>query len=382
MRVIWIIAGQFSKILTRDRMSLVWMLAAPCLYIFVFGSAFRHREDPSQTKASLSVMNNDRGFLSARMIRSIRSENIQIDSLQALPKEPPVRLLRIPAGFTQDVLAGVKTTLVLSKRPDANAEAEQTAVMGIRKAVYRLLAELAELSDAGNEADPQALSALDRRDPLIRVQTSYAGRHRIIPSGFSQQVPANVVQFGLIFILIYAGSFVFEERRQGLLRRIRIGPVGFGHLFTAKWIGVTCLALVQSLLLLGIGRFVFGVYYGDSPFALAMVVLGFCLCIASMGLCLGFAVHQHEKLIGIAILSALTMAALAGCWWPLEISPPWMQKVALALPSGIALRAFHLLISYGRGFGAVWPHVLGLAGYGTGFAVLFSVLLRRRQADV
>ena len=194
-------------------------------------------------------------------------------------------------------------------------------------------------------------------------------------------MPANAVQFGLIFILIYAGTQLFEESKQGLLRRIRIGPVGFGQLFAGKLIGATSVALVQSALLFLIGRFVFGVYYGDSPAALALIVLCFCSCIASMGLCLGFAVKQQEKMIGIAILSALGMAAFSGCWWPLEVSPAWMQRVGLVLPSGLALRAFHLLISYGKGFGSVLPHCAGLAAYAVSFAVVFSRLLKNSTND-
>jgi ABC-2 type transport system permease protein len=381
MRNIWIIARQFLRILTSEKSALFWMLAAPCLYIFVFGSAFKRQEDPSRARAVLSVVNEDNGFLSGRLIRSVQSENIQIDSLQSPPREIPVRLLRIPAGFTEKILKGEKITLILQKKPDSNIEAEQTAVMGIRKAAYRLLAEMAELSSSGRNISTQSLAVLDKQEPLVQVQTSYAGTHRIIPSGFSQQVPANVVQFVLIFVLIYAGSFVFAERKQGLLRRIRIGPVGFGQIFIAKLIGATFVAMIQALLLLVIGRFVFDVYYGHSLFGLALVTLTFCLCVASMSLCLGFAVRQHEKMIGIAILSALSMSALSGCWWPLEISPGWMQKVALFLPSGLALRAYHLLISYGKGFDSVILHCLGLAAYAIGFAVLFSRLLKNQQKD-
>jgi ABC-2 type transport system permease protein len=381
MRTVWIIARQFILLIARQKATLFWMLAAPCLYTFVFGYAFRYQNDPSKAKASLAVLNEDGGYLSARLIRSMRSENIDLDSLRNRPAEVPGRLLRIPPDFTLKVLGGDQVVLVLCKRPDANVEAEQTAVMGIRKAIFRLLADLSELSVRGKRADPKNLAALDGRDPLIRVQVSYAGNRRVIPSGFNQQVPANVVQFGLIFMLIYAGSSLFEERKQGLLRRIRIGPVGSGQLFAGKLLGATGVALIQSALLFLIGRLAFGVYNGDSLPALILIVLCFCACIASMGLCLGFAVKQHEKMVGIAILSALGMAAFSGCWWPLEVSPPWMQKAGLVLPSGLALRAFHLLISYGKGFGSVLPHCAGLAAYATAFALVFSRLLKKGSTD-
>jgi ABC-2 type transport system permease protein len=386
---------QFWVICFREKSALFWMFILPVIYIFIFGSAFRGGNDPSRSRASLAVENRDDGFLSQRLIASIGSENVGIDSLNSVFRptsgrsagdsaaarsgEEPVRTLIIHAGFTDSLLRGEKVHLVLKKRLDSNLEAEQTAVMTVRKAAFRLLADAAETAASGKKITPKSLSGLDGRSPRVTVQASYAGRHRVIPSGFSQQVPANIVQFGMIFLFAYAGSFIYEERRKGVLKRIRTGPVGFRPLFLSKLAGASTLGLFQAGLLLMIGRFAFGVYYGSSLPGLVLLVAAYCVCIAAMGLCLGFAVKEHDKLIGIAIVSGLFMAAVSGCWWPLEIAPAWMQKAALVLPSGIALRGLHLLISYGRGFEAVVPHIAGLAVFGAGFTLLFSTLLKRQQ---
>jgi ABC-2 type transport system permease protein len=386
---------QFWVIVIRERAALVWMFVVPCIYIFIFGSAFRGGNDPSRTRADLAVDNRDDGFLSRRLIASIESDNVALDSLNRVfdatrsgaaaggngraSREEPVRTLVIQAGFTDSLLSGQKVHLILRKRPDSNLEAEQTAVMAVRKASFRLLADAAEAGASGKRVGPKALAGLDGRTPLITVRSSYAGRHTVVPSGFSQQVPANIVQFGMIFLFVYAGSFIYEERKKGVLKRIQTAPVAFRHIFASKLAGAATLGMLQAGLLLLIGRFVFGVYYGSSLAGLVLLVAAYCLCIAAMGLCLGFAVKQHDKLIGLAIASGLFMAAVSGCWWPLEIAPAWMQKAALVLPSGIALRGLHLLISYGRGFHSILPHVIGLVLFGTGFAFLFSKLLARKM---
>ena len=51
------------------------------------------------------------------------------------------------------------------------------------------------------------------------------------------------------------------------------------------------------------------------------------------------------------------LAALGGCWWPIEITPAWMQKLALALPTGWAMDAMHKLVNFGDGAAAALPHV-------------------------
>jgi ABC-2 type transport system permease protein len=67
---------------------------------------------------------------------------------------------------------------------------------------------------------------------------------------------------------------------------------------------------------------------------------------------------------GICVLASLLMAALGGCWWPLEIGPPVMKTIALCLPTGWALQALHQLISFGSGFDAVLLPLAVLVGFG------------------
>jgi ABC-type multidrug transport system permease subunit len=72
----------------------------------------------------------------------------------------------------------------------------------------------------------------------------------------------------------------------------------------------------------------------------------------------------------------MVMAALGGCWWPGEVMPPWMQTVALALPTAWAMKAFHALISFGYGVSEVLIPSLVLLGFGLLFTWLGSRYLR------
>ena len=57
----------------------------------------------------------------------------------------------------------------------------------------------------------------------------------------------------------------------------------------------------------------------------------------------------------------MALAALGGCWWPIEITPPWMQSLALWLPTGWTMDALHKLVNFGDGPAAALPHVAALA---------------------
>lgn len=382
MRGIWIIGKQSLQYLMKDRTAIIWFLLFPVLYIFVFGNAYRHEQDPSQFKADLTVENHDTGLLSERLIHGLQSENIQIDTLYEAPKEPPIRSLMIPDSFSQKLQRGETVSITYSKKQDANIEAGLTAEMGIRKAMIRLLADLTELTIHRRPLKNSNFHSIDQRKPLLWMNSSLAGKHQKLPHGFSQQIPAQIVQFTLIMLFVYAGTSIIDERQKGLLRRIKIAPVGFYQLFLGKMVFILLLGLIQAFLLFTIGHLLFGVYYGNAPIALILITVTFILAVGSMGLCLGFWIKNPEKIVGIAIITGLGMAAISGCWWPIEITPQWMQNLSLILPSGLAIRAFHMIISFGKGMESVWIYLISLTGIAVLFSSVFAFMLHHYQEKI
>jgi ABC-2 type transport system permease protein len=379
MRAILTITLHALRILLRDKTAFIWMLLVPCVYIFVFGSAFKSGSDPAASKAYLAIYNQDGGFLSERFVDGIRSESIAIDSLIEYPQEPVTRLLVIPDSFTTNLLNAKKVELFFDKKNGTNIEAEAAAEMAVRKSYFRLLADLSELKMEETIFEQNEFAVLDTISPKITVKTSFAGKHTIIPSGFDHQVPANIVMFTLLILFLYSGSTMLDEKTSGALRRIKIAPIGFAQLFTGKLLNVLIIGLIQIGLLLFIGHFVFGVYYGNSVISLVLLCILFASCVGAMGLCLGFLLDNEERLVGTAIILSLVMAAVSGCWWPAEVSPKWMQNFSMLLPSGLALKSFQQLISYGNGFAEIWKNLAALLG----MTVLFSILLARllRKSD-
>jgi ABC-type multidrug transport system permease subunit len=82
---------------------------------------------------------------------------------------------------------------------------------------------------------------------------------------------------------------------------------------------------------------------------------------ASVGLVLGSALRNEGVTAAIGVITSNILAALGGCWWPIEITPDWMQKLQVFLPTGLAMDALHKLVSFGAGGASVVPHVLILS---------------------
>jgi ABC-type multidrug transport system permease subunit len=209
-------------------------------------------------------------------------------------------------------------------------------------------------------------AAVPRR---VELKVERAGHRREIPTGFSQAVPGTMVMFTL-FVLLTSGSvLIVIERKQGLLRRLASSPVSRGSVVLGKWGGRLGLGLIQIAFAMIVGSVLFHVDWGPNLGALLLVLLAYAGLIAAIGMLLGNFARTEGQAVGIGVLAGNVISALGGCWWPIEVTPLWMQKLSLFLPTGIAMDALHKLVNFGAGPETVIPHiaVMGVAAVAAGW---------------
>jgi ABC-2 type transport system permease protein len=128
------------------------------------------------------------------------------------------------------------------------------------------------------------------------------------------------------------------------------------------------LALVQIAFAMIAGVVIFGMDWGASW---PMVCLtSWAAFTASLSVVLGNVVRSPAQMAGLGVMTSLLLAALGGCWWPIEVAPAWMQTLAGFLPTGWTMNAIHSLVNFGDPPSAGWPSVTAL---GTG-ALLLGML--------
>ena len=116
-----------------------------------------------------------------------------------------------------------------------------------------------------------------------------------------------------------------------------------------------------------------GIFIGDHPVQVWLVLLLFAGTAAPLGVALGGWITDPDRAASIGVILTMVMAAFGGCWWPLEVVSKPLKAVALVFPTGWTMRALHGLISFGQNLGEIAPNLLTLAG----FAVVFGMLAAR-----
>jgi ABC-type multidrug transport system permease subunit len=211
--------------------------------------------------------------------------------------------------------------------------------------------------------------------PLVRLDAHFAGR-RPLPIGVRASLPGNMVMFVMMNLLLFGGLTIARQRQMGIIRRLACTPVNRVQVVTGMIYGLMLLGLVQVAVVLLAGRLLFGVNLGSNLLAVLATLMVYAWVAASLGVLVGAVIHAEEKVAGVSILLSLLMAALGGCWWPIEICPPAMKVVAHCLPTGWALDALHQLISFGGTLADAGKPIGALASFGAVVSLLAGWFFR------
>ncbi len=210
-------------------------------------------------------------------------------------------------------------------------------------------------------------------------ETSATGAPRQLNT-FDQNVPGFSVTFLLLGLLLGLSLGLLDERDWGTLDRLRTMPVPFGIVLVGKLLARFAVGVVQMAALLAVGRLAFGISLGPQPWALALPTIGIVFAGTAFGLVVAGVARSRESVLPVGSLVIVTMAAVGGCWWPIDLEPHWMRRIALAFPTTWAMAGFNDLMIRRQTVEAAIVPTLVLLAYGVLYLLIGLVLFRRRTA--
>jgi ABC-type Na+ efflux pump permease subunit len=361
-----------------DRASLLWMLLLPVVFAAFFGLLVGGPSG-SEPKVKLTIEDKDQSDLSKHFIDDLKNERLQVHLISPQKKDKltdKIRTLRIPKGFEKDIQADHQVILSLEKDPGSSAEATLVAQARIYAAIVHLLGKRIKTRVSPSSAD---------RPPreLLTIESEFAGQAAMVPSGFAHSIPANIVMFIMLIALAFGAASITEERSKGRLKRLVCTPLSWHQIAWGKILGRVIIAWVQIVALVMfslVANATLDVPVGNDLVSLVVVLFVYALAVAPIGVLLGSWIKDPDQAASVGVMATMVMAALGGCWWPIEIVSPQLQLAALAFPSGWAMHALHQIISFGHGLSFVALDLLVLTGFGVVFSFLAGRSLRIEQS--
>jgi ABC-2 type transport system permease protein len=361
MREIIFIAWHDAKYQLRQGSTLVWAFLMPPIFFYFIGSMTGgFSSGISAQDTPIVVVAEAPGFLQEQLDLRLRDNDFApdwVDEIEVVEGEgPPRRTLVFGPDLSAHVIAGEQVTASFETK--ASALTREFELIRVQRSLYTALADIVVADLAAETALTAAdLVTLNEMPRSWQLDVSPAGKRKKIPSGFEQAVPGILVMFALLVLLTSGGTMLVTERKQGLLRRLASAPFSRREVVGGKLGGRMIIAVIQMSVALLVGTYVFKMAWGPD-FAMVMVVLAvwaaFC---ASAGLLLGSLANTEGQASGLGVLMANGLAALGGCWWPIEVTPQWMQMIQKVTPTGWTMDAMHKLISFQAGATSVLPQL-------------------------
>jgi len=357
----------------RDRGELVSIVFLPLLLTYVFGVAFGS-QGSERPIAVLWIEADTSSY--ATQIRTIIDDEASVEIVEVTRDEADKKLsdgdasiiVTVPEGFGAAIDAGKNAAVEVEQAPDSNRAAAALEV--VNGAVARVSADVqaARITDdvwPGTGSSPPSFDALyEMADGFwVPVAPISVVGNQVTSSevrGDNVLAASNVhysIGFTVMFVMFMAfGSAggILEEREQGTLRRLLITPSTRAHILGGKVLGVIGTSSIEATILVGLGALAFGVPWGRDPLALLLVLGAYILASAGLAVFITAIVRTRSQLSAIGPIASTGLAMIGGCYWPIEITPTFMQNLAKLTPTGWAMSGLLDIVARGQGLEAAW----------------------------
>ncbi|MFN8387583.1 MAG: ABC transporter permease [Anaerolineales bacterium] len=386
MKKIFAIAWKDAIVRFASPSEWLFFVILPIIFIFRFAGGVPSGNEDNRVR--LVVVDQAQTEISRQLIAELEnSTSVRPDvlSLKEAEEEFDSRrvsaLLIIPAGLDAESIQNGAAQLDFRQLPnDLDASiaerAVQTAIRRVTSIVSAAIFAVDEAKARGTFESAEAEQAYFNQSLELAKSLQEDTPERVTtiqgntPDNFDYDPQANVSAGQLItwvFIPLFGISALFAyERQQGTLRRILTSPTSKGTLLLGTISGQVVMALIQMTLLVLFAYFAFKLNWGN-PLAVFLILACSALAAAAIGTAMGTFIKSEGQASGLSIMAGMLMGMLGGCWFPLELFPPVMQKIAMIFPTYWSMQGLLDLLLRGAGLVAVLPE----AGVLLGFAVIF-----------
>jgi ABC-2 type transport system permease protein len=326
----------------RNRTALIFTLGLAVFFMVIFGLLF----GGNGLSISLDAVNNDHTAGSASYLKALGGvSGVTVDTkshaaaFADLKNDSVTAVLVIPPGFG---------AAIAGQGPPQKV------------ALYQ----------AGGGSSATAIAD----DVLAQVTAAFAGgAHASVTLGPPQVAEVNqvtemdyILPSMIAYIILFSGvNYVaiglVEKRVTQVLRRFRATPVRSGTILAAQVVGGGLTVLLQILVLVVIGVWVFGAKnYGSWLLLIPPIVLG-TASFVGIGFLITSVTRTSESARALAAMITFPLMFLSGLFFPLSSLPTVIQDIARVLPLAWASDALHQVMNDGAGFSAIGTDCLVMA---------------------
>ena len=402
LKYVWFIAMKDLKLFTKDRFTLLFALLFPFLFAAMFyflmggvGSGDVRLELHLATQETA-------GGMSYQILQGLETK----DESQLKPGEPKIvwdkdyaearqavadkkmaSFIAFPEDFTEGILTGDGTALevVINAESTSTRAALNGLAQGIAAQVSTQQVAASAIADILVAQEIASGRVADMVQIQQTVQQLYLNQQSTADTSLKFSIqkvgeveaenPSNYVIPGYLVMFVFfaaalAAESIVRERQNQTLERLLASAVRREAILGGIFTGTALKGIIQIAVFWVVGLLAFKMDLGLAPGAVILLSVLMVIMSSAFAVMLATLSKTQRGAGAIAVLASLVLAPLGGCWWPLFITPKWMQFLAQLTPHGWATTGFNKLMVFGADFGAAVPNMLALVGFAAVFGII------------
>lgn len=424
MLKLWAALLKDIRILTRDKLGLIFMFVMPIVLAIVITAVQNSTfEILNKNKVPLLLCNKDNGQASKQLIKAIDKvgmfdlkqvtpdQNQQQISDRMHAKDAVVAII-IPSDFTAKIEARAKTiaskalknfglqidtvkTITDSIQPitllyhPVLQESFRHSINGALSSAIQMVQSKQVLKSIYFSINEKALpdtlenEIINNQVAIIEIPVSRDGS-RTVPNATQHNIPAWTI-FAMFFIVISLGGSVVREKLNGSFIRLKTLPTNYLLALISKQITYLCVTMLQTAVIFAIGIWLFpsmGLPKLNLPSDITGVFIVSLICgwcAVSYAICIGVFAQTQEQSNGVGAVSIVLMAAIGGLLVPSFAMPQSFQFVMKLSPLHWCLEAYYGLFLEGGKLKDVMINVLPLVGITLFIQLLVLIGLKSKK---
>lgn len=372
LRLLSIIRKEFIQIV-RDKRALAMILVIPIMQLFLLGYAATNDVrniplavyDKCRCAESRALLEAYRAADYFRLAYSAASE----EEIRSLIENGQARAaIIIPPDYNTRLTKGDATVAFIldGSDPTSASTAYSAAILIGQSHSTTLLME--NLQRAGVNTD--------RLQQPLEVRTQVWYNPDLVSSYFMIPGVIGMILFAITSIL--TATSVVRERERGTIEQLIVTPIRPWELVLGKVLPYVILALINTLEVLAIGHWWFGVPIRGS----LGLIIGTSGLLLLSGLGIGLfastiANTQQEAMLTVW-MTLLPSIFLSGFFFPLDAMPDLLRWVSAIIPLRYYLVILRAVMLKGAGIESIWVETLALFAFGMVILIAASLRFRKR----
>ena len=383
------IARKELRQLSRDRMTLAFVVGIPTLQLILFGYAINLdvRHVPT------AVLDQARSSFSRKVVAELEATQTFRVTHDVADQGEAFRLLQsgevgavvvVPPDFQQRLERGRGATLEILT--DASNPTVASAVAASGQGLERWLAERLESFRAAGETPalrpaPKEAAA---RGPAPELVRPWPLRIEVLPLYNPERrtpvfiVPGLVGVILTMTMMLMTGLAIVRERERGTFEFLIATPVRSWEVMLGKILPYLMVGCVQVALVLALGWLVFDVPFHGSVLDLALGTLPFLAAMLAMGLVLSSVARTQFQAFQMTFFFLLPSLLLSGFMFPFEAMPGPARWIGEVLPLTHFLRVVRGIAMKGASLGTLLPEVWAVVAFLAGALLVATLTFRKR----